>query len=149
MNNLDLIGRLTKDPDLRFTTSGIAVCRFTLAVDRGLSKDKKMEAENKGQPTADFIGVTAFGKTAELVSSYITKGQQLAVTGRIQTSSYKGQDGKMAYRTDVIADRVYFISNSNGNNKNNNGAKKEETPNYDDFGLGGDAFPLPDDDIPF
>ena len=152
MNNLDLIGRLTKDPDLRYTQSGMAVCRFTLAVDRGLSKDKKMEAENKGQSTADFIGVTAFGKTAELVSSYITKGQQLAITGRIQTSSYDDKDGKRVFRTDVIADRVYFISNSNGNsnnNNNNNGANKEETPNYDDFGLGGDAFPLQDDDIPF
>ena len=153
MNNLSLIGRLTKDPELRYTNSGIAVCRFTLAVDKVLSKDKKMEAENKGQPTADFIGITAFGKTGELVSSYITKGQQLAVTGRIRTSSYDDKDGKRVFRTDVIADRVYFISNSNGNNSNNdnnnNGVNKEETPNYDDFGLGGDAFPLPDDDIPF
>ena len=152
MNNLSLIGRLTKDPELRYTNSGIAVCRFTLAVDKVLSKDKKMEAENKGQPTADFIGITAFGKTAELVSSYITKGQQLAVTGRIRTNSYDDKDGKRVFRTDVIADRVYFISNSNGNsnnNNNNNGANKEETPNYDDFGLGGDAFPLTDDDIPF
>ncbi len=136
-----LIGRLTKDPELRYTQSGMAVCRFTLAVDRGLSKDKKMEAENKGQPTADFIGITAFGKTGELVSSYMSKGQQLGITGRIQTSSYKGQDGKTVYRTDVIADRVYFISNGNGN-KN-----KTEQSQVDDFGLGEDAIPL--DDIPF
>lgn len=141
MNILSLIGRLTKDPELRYTQSGMAVCRFTLAVDRGLSKDKKMEAENKGQPTADFIPVTAFGKTGELVSSYMTKGQQLGITGRIQTSSYKGQDGKTVYRTDVIADRVYFISNGNGN-KN-----KTEQSQVDDFGLGEDAIPL--DDIPF
>lgn len=140
MNNLSLIGRLTKDPELRYTNSGMAVCRFTLAVDRGLSKDKKIEAENKGQPTADFIGITAFGKTGELVSSYMSKGQQLGITGRIQTSSYKGQDGKTVYRTDVIADRVYFISNGNGNNK-------KENAQVDDFGLGEDAIPL--DDIPF
>lgn len=141
MNNLSLIGRLTKDPELRYTNSGMAVCRFTLAVDRGLSKDKKMEAENKGQPTADFIPITSFSKTAELVSSYMSKGQQLGITGRIQTSSYKGQDGKTVYRTDVIADRVYFISNGNGN-KN-----KTEQSQVDDFGLGEDAIPL--DDIPF
>ena len=141
MNITSLIGRLTKDPELRYTNSGMAVCRFTLAVDRGLSKDKKMEAEQKGQPTADFIGITAFGKTGELVSSYMSKGQQLGITGRIQTSSYKGQDGKTVYRTDVIADRVYFISNGNGN-KN-----KTEQSQVDDFGLGEDAIPL--DDIPF
>lgn len=141
MNNLNILGRLTKDPELRYTQSRMAVCRFTLAVDRGLSKDKKLEAENKGQPTADFIGITAFGKTGELVSSYMSKGQQLAITGRIQTSSYDGQDGNRIYRTDVIADRVYFISNGNGN-KN-----KTEQSQVDDFGLGEDAIPL--DDIPF
>lgn len=152
MNSVNLIGRLTKEPELRYSQSGMAICRFTLAVDRGLAKDKKAEAENKGQPTADFIPVTAFGKTGELISTYVSKGQQLAVTGRIQTSSFDGQDGKRVFRTDVIADRIYFISGGN------NGNSKQNTNNYqsdrnsqalDDYGLGGDAFPLTDDDIPF
>ncbi len=167
MNSVNLIGRLTRDPELRYAAgSGLAICRFTLAVDRGMSKDKRMEAQQKGQQTADFIGVTAFGKTAELVSTYITKGRELAISGRIQTSSYDGQDGKRVYRTDVIADRIYFIggggSNQNSNqNTSQNNQSFNQGNNYnkdigfsqdfndDDFGLGGDAFPLNDDDIPF
>lgn len=152
MNNLDLIGRLTKEPELRYSQSGMAICRFTLAVDRGLAKDKKAEAERNNQPTADFIPVTAFGKTGELISTYVSKGQQLAVTGRIQTSSYDGQDGKRVFRTDVIADRIYFISGgNNGNSKQNtnNYQSDRNSQSLDDYGLGGDAFPLEDDDIPF
>ncbi|WP_055078406.1 single-stranded DNA-binding protein [Lagierella massiliensis] len=175
MNSVNLIGRLTRDPELRYAAgSGMAICRFTLAVDRGMSKDKKMEAEQKGQPTADFIGITAFGKTAELVSTYMTKGRELAVSGRIQTSSFDGQDGKRVYRTDVIADRIYFIGGSGQRNNQGNSNYSQGNSNYnqgnqnfnqgnnynkdigfsqdfpeDDFGLGGDAFPLNDDDIPF
>ena len=109
MNNTVLIGRLTRDPNLRHTPSGTAMCRFTLAVDRGLSRDKKQEAESKGQPTADFIGCIAWGKTAELVANYLYKGSQAAIQGKIQTSSYDGQDGNRVYRTDVVAERVEFI----------------------------------------
>ena len=110
MNNVILIGRLTREPELRYTAgTGIAMCRFTLAVDRGLSRDKKQEAESKGQPTADFIGCIAWGKTAELVANYLYKGSQAAIQGKIQTSSYDGQDGNRVYRTDVVAERVEFI----------------------------------------
>ncbi|MDO5018439.1 MAG: single-stranded DNA-binding protein [Lagierella massiliensis] len=164
MNSVNLIGRLTRDPDLRYSAgSGLAVCRFTLAVDRGMSKDKKMEAQQKGQPTADFIGITAFGKTAELISTYMAKGREMAVSGRIQTSSFEGQDGKRVYRTDVIADRIFFIGSNSGSsqNKNQGNMNFNQGNSYnkdigfsqdfsdDDFGLGGDAFPLNDDDIPF
>lgn len=151
MNNLDLIGRLTKDPELRYTNSGMAVCRFTLAVDRGLSKDKKADAERNNQPTADFIPIIAFGKTAELITNYITKGQQLGVTGRIQTSSYDNQDGNRIFRTDVIADRIHFIASGGNNKKQNNSNYNQKNQQYpeEDFGLGGDAYPLQDDDIPF
>ncbi len=151
MNSVNLIGRLTKDPETRHRQSGIAVCRFTLAVDRGLSKDKKADAESKGQPTADFIPIIAFGKTAELITNYIAKGQQLGVTGRIQTSSYDNQDGNRIFRTDVIADRIHFIANAGNNKKQNNSNYNQKSQQYpeEDFGLGGDAFPLPDDDIPF
>lgn len=151
MNSVNLIGRLTKDPETRHTQSGMAVCRFTLAVDRGLSKDKKADAESKGQPTADFIPIIAFGKTAELITNYIAKGQQLGVTGRIQTSSYDNQDGNRIFRTDVIADRIHFIANSENNKKQNNSNYNQKSQQYpeEDFGLGGDAFPLENDDVPF
>lgn len=142
MNNVILIGRLTREPELRYTAgTGIAMCRFTLAVDRELSRDKKAEMEQKGQPTADFIGCIAWGKTAELVANYLSKGRQAAIQGRIQTSSYEGQDGNRAYRTDVVAERVEFIG---GNNQGNS-----QSSNEGNFGFGDDAFPLNDEDIPF
>ena len=110
INNCVLIGRLTKDPELRYLPNGnnTAVANFTLAVDRNLSKDKKEEAVRKGQPTADFINITAWGKTAELVNNYLNKGSQVAVQGRIQTGRYE-KDGQMIYTTDVIAERVEFL----------------------------------------
>ena len=141
MNSVVLIGRLTKDPTLKYA-GATAVCNFTLAIDRGLSREKKIEMEQQGKPTTDFINVIAWGKTGELVASYITKGRQLAVQGRIQTSSYEGQDGNRVYRTDVVADRVEFIggnSNNQGNNQSSN----------DNFGLGEDAFPVDNSDIPW
>lgn len=145
MNNVILIGRLTRKPELRYTAgTGIAMCRFTLAVDRGLSRDKKQEVESKGQPTADFIGCIAWGKTAELVANYLYKGSQAAIQGKIQTSSYDGQDGNRVYRTDVVAERVEFI----GGNSNNQG--NSQSNSNDNFGLGDDAFPLNDEgDIPW
>lgn len=142
MNNVVLIGRPTKDPELRYTAgAGNAMCRFTLAVDRELSRDKKAEMEQKGQPTADFIGCIAWGKTAELVANYLAKGRQAAIQGRIQTSNYEGQDGNRVYRTDVVAERVEFIG---GNNQGNS-----QSSNEGNFGFGDDAFPLNDEDIPF
>ena len=141
MNNVTLIGRLTRDPELRYTSgTGNAMCRFNIAVDRGLSREKKAEMEQKGQPTADFIGITAWGRTAELVANYLAKGRQVAIQGRIQTSSYEGQDGNRVYRTDVIADRVEFIGGNSNNQWNNQ-------PSNDDFGLGDDAFPIDSGDM--
>lgn len=99
MNLVALIGRLTKDPETRYTTGDnqMAVCRFTLAVDR-IGKDKG----------ADFIGCVAFGKTAEVIGKYMSKGRQMAVTGHIQTGSYE-KDGQKRYTTDVIVDRMEFV----------------------------------------
>jgi single-strand DNA-binding protein len=83
MNTVVLIGRLTRDPDLRYTPTGTAVAKMTLAVDRDMAKDKKAEAAQKGQPTADFIPVTVFGKQAENCANYLLKGRMCAVEGRI------------------------------------------------------------------
>lgn len=108
-NIVMLIGRLTKDPETRHTQSGQTNTSFTLAVDRGLSKEKKQEMEAKGQPTADFIRIITWGKTAELASKYLSKGLQTAVQGRIQTGSYNNQQGQRVYTTDVVAERVHFL----------------------------------------
>ena len=104
MNNVNLIGRLTKDPELKYLANGnnTAVATFTLAVDRNLSKDKKEEAVRKGQATADFIICKAWGKTAETLTNYVTKGKMIGVTGRIETGSYEAKDGTRRYTTEVI-----------------------------------------------
>lgn len=151
MNKVILIGRLTKDPDLRFAAgSGTAVTRFSLAVNRQFKRE--------GQPEADFINCIAFGKTGEMIAQYLTKGRQLAVTGSIQTGSYDAKDGTKRYTTDIIVDTFEFIGSSNGGgrdsqNHNSNGFTPSgfDTPNnsfsqpsYDD-----DMTPIDDGDIPF
>lgn len=111
MNSVCLLGRLTRDPELRYTQGGTAMCSFTLAVDRNMSREKRQEAEASGQPTADFIRVVCWRQTAELVANYMTKGRQIAVEGRIQTGSYE-KDGQRVYTTDVVADRVHFVGSA-------------------------------------
>lgn len=109
MNSVNLIGRLARDPDLRFSPSGLAMTRITLAVDKNLYGDKKKQAIEQGKPTADFISVVVFGKQAENAANYLAKGRQCAVLGRINTGSYVDKEGKKIYTTDVVADRVEFI----------------------------------------
>ena len=108
MNNVQLIGRLTKDPDTRQAGETV-VAKFSLAISRG----KKANGEDAG---TDYPSITCFGKTAELVQKYLTKGRQVAVTGRIQTGSYE-KDGHRIYTTDVIADRVEFLGSAPTENK--------------------------------
>lgn len=114
MNCVSLIGRLTKDIDLRKTKSGTSVAGFILAVDKGLSKQKRDEAEQAGRPTADFISCQAWGMTADLLSQYCGKGSKIALEGRIQTGSYQDKEtGKTIYTTDIVADRVEFLESAN------------------------------------
>lgn len=108
MNNCVLIGRLTRAPEMRVLQSGTATTRFTLAVDRELSKEKKQEAEQKGQPTADFIPVTVWGKQAESCAKYLAKGRMVAVHGRIQTGSYE-KEGQRIYTTEIVAQNIQFL----------------------------------------
>ena len=143
MNSVVLIGRLTKDLELRFIPSStLAVTKMSLAVDKDMSKDKKQEAQAQGKPTADFINITIFGKQAENAANYLTKGSQCAIHGRINTNNYKDQEGIMHYNTDVIADKVEFLS-----------AKEQGKPvqqNNDFPGEIDDVFtPVDDDSIPF
>ena len=101
MNKVILIGRLVKDPEMRYTQSGKGVCSFVLAVDRRFSKE--------GQQTADFIPIVAWNKLAEIVGDNLTKGRRISVEGRMQVRSYDAQDGTKRYVTEVIADEVEFL----------------------------------------
>lgn len=110
MNNVILIGRLIKDVELRYTQSSNATyARFTIAVDRQMSKEKKQEAEANGQPTADFINIVVWGKQAENCQRYLQKGRNVAIQGRLQSGSYTAQDGTRKFVTEVWAERVQFI----------------------------------------
>ena len=135
MNSVNIIGRLVRDPELKYTQSQMAVCIFTLAVDKGLSRDKRQEMESAGKPTADFPRIMVFGKMAENTSTYLSKGSQCAVIGRIQTGSYQDREtGKTVYTTDIIADRVEFLDSRN-NAQNNAGATQEKNRgNYTNSG---------------
>ncbi|KGF09690.1 single-stranded DNA-binding protein [Clostridiales bacterium S5-A14a] len=101
MNSVNLIGRLTKEPQVRYTGDGLAVASFTLAVDRPAKK-----GENK---QADFPRIIVFGKQAENCEKYLARGRLVAIMGRIQTGSYEKQNGDKVYTTDVVADRVQFL----------------------------------------
>lgn len=117
MNKAVLVGRLVRDPDLKFAAgSGNAVSRFTLAVTRQFKRDE-----------ADFISCVAFGKTAEIISQYFTKGKQIAISGSIRTGSYDAQDGTKKYTTDVVVDTFDFIEKGTSNN-NNTGVDEDITP---------------------
>ena len=102
MNNVSLLGRLVADPNIRYSANGgDVVAKFRVAVPRKFKQE--------GQPEADFISCTAFKKTAEIIEKHFFKGSRIALTGRIQTGSYKNNDNQMVYTTDVIVDSVDFI----------------------------------------
>ena len=138
MNKVILIGRLTKDPELRFAAgSGTAVSRFTVAVNRQFKRDE-----------TDFINCVAFGKTAETISQYLSKGRQIALTGSIRTGSYDAQDGTKRYTTDVAVDSFEFIGS-----KDSSGSNSAPVSNNDDSfseaNFGDDITPVDDGDMPF
>lgn len=147
MNKVILIGRLTRDPELRFAAgTGNAVARFSVAVTRQFKRDE-----------ADFINCVAFGKQAETIAQYLTKGSQIAVTGNIRTGSYDAQDGSKRYTTDVAVETFEFVGSKGGNNTEsyNNGFGGNNSDNSqqsnDSFGSGfdDDMTPVDDGDMPF
>lgn len=154
MNRVVLVGRLTKDPELRTTSSGISQTRFTLAVNR-------RTANQDGTREADFISCVAWRGTAEAIAKFLTKGRELAVEGRIQTGSYDAQDGTKRYTTDVVVDNFTFIGSGNGNTNNFNQGGNFDTNNgsssniattdisEDPFKDFGSEVALSDDDLPF
>ncbi len=147
MNSVVLIGRLARDPELRFVPgSGMAVANFTMAIDKGLTREKKQEFESQGKPTADFVRIVVWGKQAENCSQYLAKGKLVAIQGSIQTGSYKTPAGETRYTTEVLANRVEFLEW---------GEKTQSSANRtDDFSFGGNQFEdfqsiEDDDDVPF
>lgn len=149
MNNVILIGRLTKDPEIKYTRDQTAVATFTVAINRG--KDKN--GEDRG---ADFPRVVAYGRTAENCERYLAKGRLVGIQGRLQTGSYEHKDGYTVYTTDIIADRVEFLEwgdrNEGGGGYQSQGrsqrSSRQETAARDmDIPEGFRA--IQDDDIPF
>lgn len=108
INNVVLVGRMTKDAELRYTPSNVAVATFTLAVNR------QFKSAN-GEKETDFINIVAWRKTAEILSNYASKGSQIGITGRIQTRSYEGNDGKRVYVTEVVAETVMLLDGKSNN----------------------------------
>ena len=143
MNSVSLMGRLTRNAELRYASNTeMAILRFNVAVDRRLSKEKRTEAENNNQPTADFINCIAFGKTAEIIGQYFGKGNKIAITGHIQTGSYE-KDGQRIYTTDVVVDSFDFVESISSSKTNTN---QENTAQ--DYGFK-QAIPTSNNELPF
>lgn len=130
MNNVILIGRTTREIELRYTTSQTAVARFSLAVERPV-KD--------GEKKADFPNIIVFGKQAENCEKYLAKGRKVAVQGRLQTGSYEDKDGKRVYTTDVIAERVEFLEWGDSRTEE---SQSEHQETVDDFKALDEAVPF-------
>ena len=127
MNNVSLMGRLTRDPEPRYTPEQTSVCRYTLAVAN----------RSEAHPT-DFINITAWGKGADFARKYFKKGQMVGVQGRIQTGSYTGTDGVKRYTFEVVAERQFFAGN-----KEQPGGQPQEAPQEAEFEVMADDEGLP------
>ncbi len=131
MNKTILIGRLTRDPEMRYANNNnLPIVKFSLAVDRRFKKD--------GQPDVDFINHIAFGKTAEFINNYFTKGRKIATVGRIQVSSWEDESGKKNYKTEIVTDEAYFVDSKSDNKTNPSDTQTDYAPIDDD-----------DDELPF
>lgn len=123
MNKVIIIGRNVKDVELKQTTSGTSAVEFTIAVKRAFKNAN-------GQNESDFVNCVAFNKTAELISKYVKKGDQVGVEGRIQTRNYTNREGKKVYVTEIVVENVEFLQ-----------SKKQDEPKFEELD--------PDDDVPF
>ncbi|MDT2990063.1 single-stranded DNA-binding protein [Enterococcus casseliflavus] len=155
INNLTLVGRLTKDPDLKYTGNGTAVATFTLAVNRNFTNQS-------GEREADFINCVIWRKPAETLANYAKKGVLIGVTGRIQTRSYDNQQGQKVYVTEVIADNFQLLESKKADSSQNtqgSGVSNSQTNNYtrsqpnrnndESDPFGNSSIDISDDDLPF
>jgi single-strand DNA-binding protein len=155
LNRVILIGRLTRDPELRYTPAGVAVTQFTLAVDRPFSNSQTKERE------ADFINIVTWRQLAETCANYLRKGRLTAVEGRLQVRNYDNNEGRKVYVTEVVADNVRFLESTGGNREeggnagassgsgggNRYGGSREQQ--QDPFQDDGKPIDISDDDLPF
>lgn len=162
LNRVVLVGRLTKDPDLRYTANGVAVANFTVAVNRPFSNQQ-------GEREADFINCVVWRRPAENLANFMSKGSLVGVDGRVQTRNFEGQDGKRVFVTEIVADSVQFLESkgsggsnsqrsgqgvdaynkaqdqSQSSNTNSNSNQNESDPFKDN----GEPIDISDDDLPF
>lgn len=129
MNSVQLVGRLTRDPEIRYSDQGASVAKFTLAVDRRFKQNE-----------ADFISCVAFGKTAEFLEKYFHKGQRVGLNGRIQTGSYTNKDGQKVYTTDVILESVEFVDSKSVSD----GQDRKQNQAYTPSSVGDGFMNIPD-----
>ena len=154
MNKVFLIGRLSRDPELRHTTSGTAVCQLNVAISRPVAQGS--------EPQTDFINVVVWNKQAENVARYLSKGRQIAIEGRIQTRNYDNNEGKRTYVTEVIASNVEFLGSANDNTRTTNSTGFDENPfdamepmmdttsvDNDPFASFGEKVEISDNELPF
>ncbi len=153
MNRTVIVGRLTRDPDLRYTPNGVAVANFTVAINRPFKNQD-------GEQEADFINCVAWRKQAENLSNYMKKGSQIGVDGRLQSRSYDGQDGKKVFVTEILAEQIQFLESkgqqsetSQQTQQNSYQAPQQQsqtaTAADSPFGKEGEQINIKDDDLPF
>lgn len=137
MNSWTGIGRCVRDIELRYLQNGTATASFTIAIDKGLSKEKKQEFESQNKPVADFINIVTWAKTAEFAANYLKKGALVGISGRLQSGKYENKEGQTIYTTDVNCNNITMIDW---------GDKKENTGDYQE---NQDFHPIENTDIPF
>ena len=157
MNKVFLIGRLTRDPELRYTGSNTAVATFSIAINRNFTN-------SQGEREADFINIVVWRKQAENVKNYLQQGSQVAIDGRIQSRSYEDKEGQKRYVTEVVADNVEFLGSKNSANNSNTKENNNEPTPYDfgdkdepkgtdvesnPFADFGSSIEISDDELPF
>jgi len=143
INRVVLVGRLTKDPELRYTPNGVAVCTFTLAVNRPFTNQQ-------GERDVDFINCVTWRKTAENLANYQKKGNLIGIEGRIQTRSYEGDDGKRRYVTEVIAESVQFLEpKKDETTKQQSQQKSQMAVGPDSFFNDSETVDIDDSNLPF
>lgn len=144
MNNVSLVGRLVRDPEVRYgQNESVSVAKFSLAVERRFKRD--------GDPTVDFINCTVFGKSAEFTEKYFRKGMRVAITGRIQTGSYKNKDGQTVFTTEIIVESQEIAQSKSESNESSTASNAEAGKSP--YGSSGDDFMyIPEgaeDELPF
>ena len=145
MNKVILMGRLTRDPEMRQTPNGVSVCSFSIAVNRRFAKE--------GQQNADFINCTAWRQQAEFICKYFSKGSMIAVVGNLQSRSWENQEGKRQYSTDVVVDEVYFTGSKSDSQGSSEGYYAPQPKADNGFGdidaMGFHTMDGSEDDLPF